>query len=286
MRYEMARAITTAEYQNIIYTEYLPTLIGSVLGPYRGYDASVNAQVTQEFSTAAFRVGHTQVSEHQSGRDNDGKITYTQPLSRAFFNTAAKTLANGLDALMRSVTIEFSQATDVYTVPSLRNLLYSPLPGGNVDLVDLIAIDIQRGRDVGLGTLNQTRKSLGLKPHASFAALTSDKVLQAQFKSLYGDIDQVDLFMGGQAEVHAAGAAVGETFQAIIARQFHALRAGDRFFWTNQAFDSDTAAQIAQTTLGQIIKRNTDTARVPQNVFKADADRATKYSDRSRSTKY
>jgi peroxidase len=121
--------------------------------------------------------------------------------------------------------------------------------------------------------------ALGLAPHASFAALTRDKALQAQFKALYGDIDQVDLFMGGQAEAHADGAVVGETFQAIIARQFQALRVGDRFFWANQDFDSDTAADIAKTTLSQIIKRNTDTVRVPRNVFMAEGDGKTQYRD-------
>jgi peroxidase len=35
--YNMAKAITTAEYQNIIYKEYLPALIGPVLRPYNGY---------------------------------------------------------------------------------------------------------------------------------------------------------------------------------------------------------------------------------------------------------
>jgi peroxidase len=271
--YEMARAITTAEYQNIIYSEYLPVLIGQVLGPYTGYDPRANAQVTQEFTTAAFRVGHSQISETQSGRDNDGKVTYTQSLAQAFFNTPEETLSNGVNALMRNVTAEFSQATDVYTVPVLRNMLFAPLPGGNVALVDLIAIDIQRGRDVGLATLNQTRKALGLAPHASFAALTSDTKLQQQFQAQYGDIDQVDLFMGGQAERHAEGAVVGETFQAIIAKQFHALRVGDRFFWANQGFDRDTAARIAQTTLSQVIKRNTDTLRVPLNAFIAEGER-------------
>jgi peroxidase len=275
--YQTARAITTAEYQNIIYTEYLPVLVGPVLGPYLGYDPRLNAQVSQEFTTAAFRVGHTQISETQSGRDNDGNITYTQSLAQSFFNTPEETLANGVNALMRNVTAEFSQATDVYTVPVLRNLLFAGLPGGTTDLVDLIAIDIQRGRDVGLGTLNQTRKALGLAPHASFAALTIDKALQAQFQALYGDIDQVDLFMGGQAEAHVPGAVVGETFQAIIARQFHALRAGDRYFWANQNFDSDSAARIAQTTLSQVIKRNTDTLRVPLNVFVAEGDGKTKH---------
>jgi peroxidase len=270
--YEMARATTTAEYQNIVYKEYLPVLIGPALGPYLGYDPRVNAQVTQEFTTAAFRIGHTQVSETQSGRDNDGNITYTQSLAQAFFNTPEETMHNGVNALMRNVTAEFSQATDVYTVPVLRNLLFATLPGGNVDLVDLIAIDIQRARDVGLGTLNQTRKALGLAPHASFADLTADPLLQRQFQQLYGSIDEVDLFVGGQAERHASGAVVGEAFQAIIARQFHALRVGDRFFWANQGFGRDTAAMIAQTTLGQVILRNTDTGRVPVNVFLAPGD--------------
>lgn len=268
--YEMARAINTAEYQNIIYAEYLPLLIGPLLGAYPGYDPRVNAQVSQEFTTAAFRIGHTQVSETQSGRDNDGNVTYTQSLAQAFFNTPEETMHNGVNNLMRNVTAEFSQATDVYTVPVLRNMLFAPLPGGNVDQVDLIAIDIQRGRDVGLGTLNQTRKALGLAPHASFAALTPDKVLQARFAAQYGNIDNVDLFMGGQAERHADHATVGETFQAIIARQFGALRAGDRFFWANQGFDRASAERIAATTLGQVIKRNTDTVRVPPNVFLAE----------------
>ena len=40
----------------------------------------------------------------------------------------------------------FAQASDVYTVAVLRNLLFAPLVGGDVDQTDLIAIDIQRER--------------------------------------------------------------------------------------------------------------------------------------------
>jgi peroxidase len=240
--------------------------------------------VTQEFSTAAFRIGHTQVSETQSGRDNDGTITYTQSLAQAFFNAPEETLSNGVNALMRNVTAEFSQATDVYTVPVLRNMLFVPLSGGNLDLVDLIAIDIQRGRDLGLNTLNQTRKALGLAPYASFAELTADKALQSQFQALYRSIDEVDLFMGGQAERHAEGAVVGETFREILRRQFHALRVGDRFFWANQGFGRDMEARIANTTLSEIIKRNTDTARVPANAFLAEGDGAANPRRKPRAT--
>ena len=38
--YDMAKAITTAEYQNIIYKEFLPVLIGNAIRPYRGYNSS------------------------------------------------------------------------------------------------------------------------------------------------------------------------------------------------------------------------------------------------------
>jgi DNA-binding GntR family transcriptional regulator len=59
----------------------------------------------------------------------------------------------------------------------------------------------------------------------------------------------------------------GSTFQAIIARQFAALRSGDRFFWLNQGFDSATASMIANTTLAQVLERNTDIKGLQKSVF-------------------
>jgi peroxidase len=263
----MARAITTAEYENIMYSEYLPVLIGPVLGPYSGYDSSQNAQISQEFSAAAFRVGHTQVSDTQEGVNNAGVTTFSEGLGQAFFNSPETDLANGIDPLLRSLSLDFAQATDVYVVATLRNLLAASLVGGGVDLIDLIAIDIQRERDLGLGSLNQTRLALGLTPYQSFAALTSDPMLQTSLKTVYGTIDQVDLFIGGLAEAHAPNAVVGPTFQRIIGDQFSALRAGDRFFWLNQGFDPATTTMIANTTLADIILRNTDTTALPPHVF-------------------
>jgi peroxidase len=265
--YNMAKAITTAEYQNIVYTEYVPLLIGPVLGPYRGYNPRVNAEVTQEFSTAAFRMGHSEVSDTQEGIDTNGNVVFTESLAQAFFNTPEIDESNGIDPLLRSLGVDFSQATDVYTVAALRNLLFAGLVGGGVDEMDLIAIDIQRERDVGLGSLNQTRVALGFRPYSSFAQLTSDPVLQRNLQSVYGTINNVDLFMGGLAEQHAPGAIVGPTFQAILADQFQALRAGDRFFWQNQGFDNQTAAMISRTTLAVILQRNAATPNLQANVF-------------------
>src|SRR5262249_18058720 len=96
--YSMAKAITTAEDQNIVYTEYLPVLLGpGAVGPYKGYSPDVKAQVTQEFSTAAFRMGHSEVSDTQEGLDRNGNVVFTQSLADAFFNTPEIDEANGIN---------------------------------------------------------------------------------------------------------------------------------------------------------------------------------------------
>ena len=267
--YDMARAITTAEYQNIIYKEFLPVLIGNAIRPYSGYNPSVAAQVTQEFSTAAFRLGHSEVSDEQTGLDNAGNVTFVESLAQSFFNTPAIDEANGFDPLLRGISADNSQATDVYTVAALRDLLFAPLVGGDIDEMDLIAIDIQRERDVGLGTLNETRQALGLSAYSSFAQVTSDPILQGDLQMVYGAVGNLDLFIGGLAEDHVSEADVGPTFQAIIARQFAALRDGDRFFWLNQGFDRQTSSLISNTTLATLIRRNTDTTALQAKVFLA-----------------
>jgi peroxidase len=130
--------------------------------------------------------------------------------------------------MLGNLGTDFAQATDVYSVDVLRNLLFAPLVGGEVDEIDLIAVDIQRERDAGLGSLNQTWQAIGLQPYNTFADLTPDPVLQKNLQGVYGTIDKVDLFMRGLAESHAQGAVAGATFQAIIARQFRALTKGRR----------------------------------------------------------
>jgi peroxidase len=106
-----------------------------------------------------------------------------------------------------------------------------------------------------------------MQPYASFAQLTADAVLQQNLQAVYGSIDGVDVFMGGLAEAHAPGAAVGPTFQAIISDQFRRLRDGDRFFWQNEGFDLQTAATIASTTLADMVMRNTGTTNLQPDVF-------------------
>ena len=82
-----------AEMQAITYNELLPALLGpSALRPYRGYNPNVNPGIANEFSTAAFRLGHSMLGDDVEFLDNDGhaRRATRSPLSDAFFNPARR----------------------------------------------------------------------------------------------------------------------------------------------------------------------------------------------------
>ncbi len=263
--YETAKAITTAEMVNITYNEFLPHLLGEdAIGRYQGYDPTADARITEEFAGAAFRFGHSIVSDEISAIRNLGDFTSEQTLAESFFEDTATFNATGADGLLRHLSGDLANLLDAHIVDGLRNFLVDPPDG-----MDLAAINIQRGHDLGLGTLNETREALGLAPYTSFDQLSSDPETAAAFEQAYGSIDTVDLWAGGLAEDHAEGAIIGSTFGRIIGDQFTALRDGDRFYFENQKFDRETLKEIKNTTLSDLILRDTDTTAMQSDAFVA-----------------
>lgn len=263
--YQQAKAIVTAEIAHITYSEFLPHLLGpDALTAYHGYDPGVDPRISEEFAGAAYRFGHSIVSAELTKFGEQGQTLGDEALKDAFFEPPSTFVSNGgADGLLRHLSADESNALDVHIVDDLRNFLDSP-----PDQMDLAAINIQRGRDLGLGTLNETRDALGLTPYDSFDDITSDKATAHALKVAYhGDVDAVDLWTGGLAEDHTAGAMIGETFGTIIAQQFENLRDGDRFWFENQGFDAKTLHRIEGTTLSDIIARDTDTAHIQPDAF-------------------
>ena len=103
--YSMARAITTAEYQNIVYTEFLPSLLGpDALTQYQGYNPNVSPQIFEEFSTAAYRFGHSIISPTETKIANDGTVLEQQDLVAASAEPPDAYPTNGgADALLRNL---------------------------------------------------------------------------------------------------------------------------------------------------------------------------------------
>jgi peroxidase len=265
MLYETAKAITTAEMVNITYSEFLPHLLGKdAIEPYHGYDPTVDARITEEFEGAAYRFGHSIVSDEISAISNLGALTSEQTLAASFFEDPATFKTTGADGLLRHLAGDLANPLDTHLVDGLRNLLFDP-PAG----IDLAAINIQRAHDLGLGTLNQTREALGLTPYTSFDQVSSDPETAAALKQAYGSVDAIDLWTGGLAEDHVAGSIVGSTFGKIIGDQFTALRDGDRYYFENQKFDQETLNEIKGTTLSDLILRDTDTTAMQSDAFVA-----------------
>ena len=263
--YDQARAIVSAEIARITYNEFLPHLLGpNAIKAYQGYKAGVDARLSEEFAGAAFRFGHSIVSANLEKTDEQGnEIGTAVTLKEAFFQAPANFIANsGADGLLRHLSGDLSNALDVHIVDDLRNFLFGPAAG-----MDLAAINIQRGRDLGLGTLNETRRALGLKAYTSFEAISSDATTAAALKAAYGDVNKVELWIGGLAETHLAGAMVGQTFGLIISKQFEALRDGDRLWYQNQGFDAVTLKEIEATTLSSLILKDTNTQHIQADAF-------------------
>ena len=262
--YQKARRLVIAEVQVITYQEFLPALLGpNALRPYPGYRPDVNPGLATEFSTAAFRIGHTLINDDIQFLNNDGvEIADELPLAFGFFNPAPLK-AHGPDPLLKYLATDNTQEVDTQLVEGLRNFLFGPPGAGGLDLASL---NIQRGRDHGLADYNTVRAGIGLARVTSMAQVTSDTALQAKLLSLYGSVDSMDLWVAGLAEDHLPGSSVGQTFQKIIAQQFERTRDGDAN-WYERSFSGKQLASLRGTRLSDIIRRNTSLTKIQDQVF-------------------
>ncbi len=267
--YQQARRLVIGEIQNITFNEYLPALLGpSAIRKYAGYNPNVNAGISNEFSTAAFRLGHSMLNDDVEFINNDGTDARDDmSLADVFFNPTIVE-SNGIDTMLKYVSSSNSEEIDTKVVDGLRNFLFGAPGSGGLDLASL---NIQRGRDHGLASYNDTRVALGLPRLTSFAQITSDAAVAAELKSVYGSVDKVDLWVGGLAENHAAGSNVGVTFQRILVDQFTRLRDGDRFWFERDLSGADLSL-VRGTSLASIVKNNTTITNLQPNVFVFDVN--------------
>jgi hypothetical protein len=262
--FQRARRIVAAELQVITYKEFIPALLGDdALRPYTGYKPDVNPGIANEFSTAAFRIGHTLVNDDVEFFDNEGEeVREEVELAEAFFNPA--TLKEvGPDPILKYLATDNAQEVDLKLVDGLRNFLFGPPGAGGFDLASR---NIQRGRDHGLADYNTVRQAYGLPTVTDFDHINKNAGIQKHLHSLYGNVDDIDLWVGGLAEEHVPGSSVGPTFRRIMVNQFERIRDGDRF-WYQQTFSGEQLAALESTRLSDVIRRNTDITKIQDNVF-------------------
>jgi hypothetical protein len=194
-RFQIARRVVGAIQQHITYEEFLPAL-GVRLSPYRGYDPRACSQLYGEFAAVGYRVhsmvngevhvvvGRGRYSEAEVAKLTSLGVTFgflpgprpqrlTLRISQsiAFFNPALLP-AVGLGTMLLSLASEPGYRNDEQIDETLRSVLFEQ--PGSTGVVDLGAIDIQRGRDHGIPAYNDLRRALGLPARRSFMEITGE----------------------------------------------------------------------------------------------------------------
>ncbi|WP_438345922.1 peroxidase family protein [Methylorubrum populi] len=220
--FQAAKMVNEAEYQRVVFDEYLETLIGGLRSDgthgFEAYDPSVDVSISHEFAAAVFRFGHSLIGQTLNVKGADGE-TVPVSLFDAFLNPSNDPSVftgplppgyvpqpgyaqYGVGGIIGGTIEQAAEEVDFNIVDAVRN-----------DLVriraDLFAFNVARGWDVGLGTLNQVRADLAastnpyirdavgfaggdLSPYASWEDFQarnglSDAVI-AQFRQAYPDL--------------------------------------------------------------------------------------------------
>ncbi|MCB9284921.1 MAG: T9SS type A sorting domain-containing protein [Lewinellaceae bacterium] len=265
--YQQARRLVSGMVQRITFEEWLPTL-GVVLDPYTGYDPSVNPGISNEFSAAGFRLGHTMINEMVQRIDLNGNtIPEGNLVLKDGFFIPDVIQSIGLEPYCKGMAIQEMQQVDTRVIGSVRNFLFGPPGAGGLDLA---SINIGRGRERGILRLNGLRVALGLPAHTSFSDISSNPAFASTLQSLYSDPNNVELWVGLLAEDPLPNSVFGPTLHDLLQAQFASLRDGDRFYYKNDpALSQDDLDLIENTTMRDIVLRNTQIPVLQQEVFLA-----------------
>lgn len=275
--YQEARKIVGAQMQLITYEHWLPIVLGpegmNMLGPYTGYDATVEPSISNEFATAAFRFGHTLINPILHRLNETFQIIPQGHLElhKAFFAPWRLVYEGGVDPLMRgmySVPAKLKRPTENLNTELTEKLFYT----AHAVALDLASMNIQRGRDHGIPGYNEYRVKCNLPIARSFEDLRneiSDAGVRKKLKEIYGHPSNIDLFVGGILEDQVPGGKVGPLFRCILVDQFDRLRRGDRHFYENPSvFRPEQLSQIKLASLGRVLCNNGDNiTKITDNVF-------------------
>ena len=112
-----------------------------------------------------------------------------------------------------------------------RFLQHLDRPDGTI--MDLAAVDILRTRERGVPRYNDFRELFHKSRVKSFEEMTPNREWQEQLRSVYGDVDEVDLMVGLYAEEPPRGFGFSDTaFRVFILMASRRLNS-DRFFTTD-----------------------------------------------------
>uniref|UniRef100_A0A3P8UE42 Thyroid peroxidase n=1 Tax=Cynoglossus semilaevis TaxID=244447 RepID=A0A3P8UE42_CYNSE len=279
MLYQETRKIVGALHQIITFRDYLPKIIGPesfehFVGQYKGYDPTTDPSASNVFATAAFRFGHATIPPilRRLNESFQPHERFSQlRLHDTFFSPWRLVKEGGVEPVLRGVVGSAAPLVNpnMLLVEEVTERLLVPNVPQHLDLASL---NLQRGRDHGLPGYNHWRAFCGLQPVVTLSDLTAvvgDHGVAEKIQTLYGHLDNVDVWLGGLVEKPLPRSRTGPLFACLIGRQMKALRDGDRFWWeADGVFSQQQRSQLYKVSLSGIMCDNSDTGELPRDPFR------------------
>ncbi|KAK8405843.1 hypothetical protein O3P69_001963 [Scylla paramamosain] len=270
--YQEARRIVVAEIQHITFNEFLPQLLGKEVmdhyglllsdGYWKGYDPKVNPGISASFSAAAFRFGHSLLPSSVERWSPSHKYIASKRLHDLIRQPYDMFRPGVMDEYIMGMANQPCQTMDDGITQEVTNHLFEE--AHERFGLDLVAFNMQRGRDFGLPGYGAYRKFCGLDPHISFHDLAHHMTnyTALMYSEIYKSVDDMDLWSAGVSERPLPGSMLGPVFSCIIATQMQRIRRGDRYWYElpdqPSSFTPKQLASIKQASLARIICDNSD----------------------------
>ena len=154
--FQAARFSTEMQYQHLVFEEFARRVQPNV-DAFAGYNSTIDPAIMAEFAHVVYRFGHSMLTETVDRTNLDGTLNSNDiGLIQAFLNPVefGADYANNFDAaaaVVNGMTRQVGNEIDEFVTEALRNNLVG-LP------LDLAAINITRGRDTGIPSLNEARR--------------------------------------------------------------------------------------------------------------------------------
>ena len=180
--FQAARFGTEMQYQHLVFEEFARKVQPQVdvfLLEGQGYDTTIDPSIVAEFAHTVYRFGHSMLTETIDRLDPNFASTeiglieaFLNPL--AFDENGTLSADEAAGAIVRGTTRQVGNEIDEFKTEALRNnLLGLPL--------DLATINLARGRETGIPSLNAARAEFfswtgdsQLKPYTSWVDFSQD----------------------------------------------------------------------------------------------------------------
>ncbi|KAF7594156.1 hypothetical protein BBP40_010005 [Aspergillus hancockii] len=266
--FQTGRLVTCGLYVNIILGDYLRTILNLNTNPVnsdwkldprteisplnspavpRGLGNQVSAEFNMIYRWHAAISNHDEAWAHGFMKEVFGADVDASTLSVEEFLGGLRQWFKGLDrdpgqwtfgGLQRQQSGSFKDADLVNILQTGTECVAGAFGANNIPqaMKAIEILGIQQGRQWGLASLNEFRRFFKLKSYSTFEEVNSDPAVAEALEGLYGHPDNIELYVGVQAEeakkpfFPGSGLCPGFTISATILADANTLVRGDRFY--------------------------------------------------------